>query len=236
MLHMVASPDLRKGMFVAKLDRPWLESPFLMQGFLIEDNEQLAQLREICRYVMVDRTRSIGTEYRADPVDDHVPTHHPPVVVHPAQPVYQGRRKLKLPPLVVTEERDLGGHKFATVRYVDDTPIEEELPAAKLAFKNMQDLLHDINTQLAAGMAPDIDHVERTVNGLVECVVRNADALMWLSKLKCTDNETYDHTISTSIHLMAFGRYLGLPPDELHALGTGSLLKDIGFIRLPAEL
>lgn len=236
MLHMVASPDLRKGMFVAKLDRPWLESPFLMQGFLIEDNEQLAQLRETCRYVMVDRTRSIGTEYRADPVDDHVPTHHPPVVVHPAQPVYQGRRKLKLPPLVVTEERDLGGHKFATVRYVDDTPIEEELPAAKLAFKNMQDLLHDINTQLAAGMAPDIDHVERTVNGLVECVVRNADALMWLSKLKRTDNETYDHTISTSIHLMAFGRYLGLPPDELHALGTGSLLKDIGFIRLPAEL
>lgn len=236
MLHMVASPDLRKGMFVAKLDRPWLESPFLIQGFLIEDDEQLTQLREVCRYVMVDRTRSVGVEYRAEPVGETLPPHHPPVNVGPEQALYRGKRKLKLPPLQEAEARDLGGHQFATVQYVDDVPIEDELPAARIAYQGTQDLLRDINTQVAAGMAPDVEHVGRTVDGLIECVVRNADALVWLSKLKRTDNETYDHTLSTSIHLMAFGRYLGLPPDELHAMGIGSLLKDIGFIRLPAEL
>ena len=44
MKEIVAAPDLRIGMFVAELDRPWLESPFLMQGFVVEDEETLAQL------------------------------------------------------------------------------------------------------------------------------------------------------------------------------------------------
>ena len=232
MLQVVASPDLRKGMFVSKLDRPWLESPFLLQGFVIEDDEQLAQLREICRHVVIDRTRSVGFEYRAEQVGDYVPEYHPPMIPQPAQ----GKRKLKLPPMAQGEERDLGGHKFVTVHYADDIPIEDELPAARVAYKGAQNLLRDIAAQVEAGMAPDVEHVERTVDGLVECVVRNADALVWLSKLKRTDTETYDHSLSASIHLMAFGRYLGLPPDDLHTLGTGGLLKDIGFIRLPAEL
>ena len=236
MLQVVASPDLRKGMFVAKLDRPWLESPFLIQGFLIEDDETLARLRELCRHVVVDRTRSVGAEYQADQPGGYVPEHHPPMMPQPAQAIYQGKRKLKLPPLTEADERDLGGHKFATVRYADDIPIEDELPAARAAYEGTQNLLRDIAAQVQAGMAPDVEHVERTVDGLVECVVRNADALLWLSKLKRTDNETYDHSLSASIHLMAFGRYLGLPPDDLHALGTGGLLKDIGFIRLPSEL
>jgi len=45
-------------MFVAELDRPWSETPFLLQGFLVEDQEQVAQLRSYCRFVFVDRSRS----------------------------------------------------------------------------------------------------------------------------------------------------------------------------------
>lgn len=50
--------ELTVGMFVCALDRPWLDTPFLIQGFLIEDQETLAQLRQICRYVTVDLSRS----------------------------------------------------------------------------------------------------------------------------------------------------------------------------------
>jgi putative nucleotidyltransferase with HDIG domain len=46
--------DLKIGMFVAELDRPWLESPFLFQGFTIKDEKDLKQLRETCRYVLID--------------------------------------------------------------------------------------------------------------------------------------------------------------------------------------
>ncbi|HZR02927.1 MAG TPA: DUF3391 domain-containing protein, partial [Burkholderiales bacterium] len=52
--------ELRVGMFVAELDRPWLDTPFLLQGFLIENEATLAQLCSICEYVVIDRARSIG--------------------------------------------------------------------------------------------------------------------------------------------------------------------------------
>ena len=44
-------------MYVADLDRPWLESPFLFQGFYIESPDQLAALQECCEYVYVDTSR-----------------------------------------------------------------------------------------------------------------------------------------------------------------------------------
>jgi len=59
MLTKVDTRDLRIGMFVADLDRPWTETPFLLQGFLVEDAEQLAKLKELCKFVQVDRSRSV---------------------------------------------------------------------------------------------------------------------------------------------------------------------------------
>jgi HD-GYP domain-containing protein (c-di-GMP phosphodiesterase class II) len=50
--------ELTVGMFVSALDRPWLDTPFLLQGFLIEDEQTLAQLRQTCRKVTVDLRRS----------------------------------------------------------------------------------------------------------------------------------------------------------------------------------
>ena len=50
----IPSDRLVAGMFVADLDRPWTGTPFLFQGFLIEHDEHLLQLRQYCKYVLVD--------------------------------------------------------------------------------------------------------------------------------------------------------------------------------------
>jgi HD-GYP domain-containing protein (c-di-GMP phosphodiesterase class II) len=50
--------ELAVGMFVSALDRPWLDTFFLVQGFLIEDDETLVQLQQTCRQVTVDLSRS----------------------------------------------------------------------------------------------------------------------------------------------------------------------------------
>jgi hypothetical protein len=65
MATKVFTSDLKIGMFVADLDRPWVDTPFLLQGFLIEDEDQIAALRTHCEYVIVDRARSSGDEYQA---------------------------------------------------------------------------------------------------------------------------------------------------------------------------
>jgi hypothetical protein len=40
-----------------------------LQGFLIENEEQVAALKTHCEYVMVDRARSTGAEYEAPPAN-----------------------------------------------------------------------------------------------------------------------------------------------------------------------
>ncbi len=65
MASKINANDLKVGMFVADLDRPWVDTPFLLQGFLIENEEQILALRTHCEWVMIDRARSTGAEFEA---------------------------------------------------------------------------------------------------------------------------------------------------------------------------
>lgn len=53
--------ELRIGMYVAKLDRDWLDTPFIMQGFLLEDTEDIDIVSEYCEYVWVDTQPGKGS-------------------------------------------------------------------------------------------------------------------------------------------------------------------------------
>lgn len=55
--------QLALGMFIAELDKPWIESDFLLQGFVLEDQADLDKLVSTCAYVYVDRTKSIGDQF-----------------------------------------------------------------------------------------------------------------------------------------------------------------------------
>ena len=45
---------LEIGMFVCDLDRPWIESPFLLQGFLLQTPDDVQSVQNVCDYVYVD--------------------------------------------------------------------------------------------------------------------------------------------------------------------------------------
>jgi HD-GYP domain-containing protein (c-di-GMP phosphodiesterase class II) len=59
----VSVQQLQFGMFITELDRPWLESPFLLQGFLLDNEEQMEALKRVCEFVYVDRTKSVGDQF-----------------------------------------------------------------------------------------------------------------------------------------------------------------------------
>ena len=61
----IGASQLSIGMFVTELDIPWLESPFLMQGFVIENDQEIATLQKCCQYVYIDRTKSTGAQFVA---------------------------------------------------------------------------------------------------------------------------------------------------------------------------
>jgi HD-GYP domain-containing protein (c-di-GMP phosphodiesterase class II) len=45
-------------MYVSQLDRPWTDTPFVFQGFVLETEEQLEILKKFCKTVFVDEARS----------------------------------------------------------------------------------------------------------------------------------------------------------------------------------
>lgn len=50
----VSVSDLKIGMFVCQLDRDWLETPFLIQGFHIEEEDDIDVIAEYCEFVFID--------------------------------------------------------------------------------------------------------------------------------------------------------------------------------------
>lgn len=63
----IAVSDLQYGMYVAELDRPWIETPFAFQGFVLQTERQLQALRKYCQHVFVDVGRSDGRAMSAPP-------------------------------------------------------------------------------------------------------------------------------------------------------------------------
>lgn len=49
--------DLKIGMYVAKLDKPWLESTFLFQGFELKNQADIKAVKEQCKFVFIDVTK-----------------------------------------------------------------------------------------------------------------------------------------------------------------------------------
>src|SRR5687768_10421721 len=57
MKKSISVADLRFGMYVAELDRPWTETPLMFQGVVLKTEQQLETLKKFCTKVTVDAER-----------------------------------------------------------------------------------------------------------------------------------------------------------------------------------
>ncbi len=60
-LVKVPAMSLEPGMFIAELDRPWLETPFALQGFVVSDTSEILYVSNYVEHVYVD------AEYKGRP-------------------------------------------------------------------------------------------------------------------------------------------------------------------------
>jgi len=120
--------------------------------------------------------------------------------------------------------------------YQEQTSIEEEIEVAKDIHQSGTQAIAEIMDDVHLGKKISITRVKQAVGGMVESIVRNPDAFAWLAQLKNKDSYTYSHCLDTCALGLIFGRHLGISKEELKVLGTGTLLLDIGKMRMPAEL
>ncbi|MBI5040104.1 MAG: HD-GYP domain-containing protein, partial [Gammaproteobacteria bacterium] len=203
--------ELKPGMYIARLDRPWLETPFLFQGFLIQDHNDIAELQRHCKFVYIDIEKGEPAKQYLD--------------IKSGQPQ---RADADLKRIC----RSASGNPA----YPDTVSVEEELAPARdshhVACERISNILDDVR----CGRKLNVVAAEQAVNNMIESILRNPDAYMWLTKLKNKDSYTYAHSIDACALAITFGRHLGLPRQELEQVAVGTLLFDIGKMKLPEEL
>ena len=224
-LEPVAIADLAVGMYVAKLDRPWLETPFLFQGFTIKTPAEIAEISRYCKHVYIEKNSPKSPDAaRAGQLN-------------PAKRRRQGafRRLLSLltqSPKAETIEREPTPGTF----YKNVVSAKAEMPVAAEVYQHSSGALADMMEQVRSGGKLDVKLLQSAVTPMLESVMRNKDAMTWLSRIKQADDYTYGHSVSCAIYAIAFGRHLGLPKDDLQTLGLGGMLLDVGKTKIPKEL
>ena len=223
---------LQVGMFVAELDRPWLDTPFLFQGFLIESDEQIQELCQCCGYVMVDPLRSIGCNYW-DNTPQHQEARRRLAILDRREPdTYTHLAPL---PLDLADRAD-GPFARNRNRYPDQTPLEEELPQAKQIHLHAEQAVQHLFDELQQHGTTDLNRAHEVMDGMVESIIRNPDALALLSRVKRASAYVYGRSVSVAINMLLFGRHLGFPRDHMHLLGAAGLLLDVGTAKVPPEI
>lgn len=219
---------LKLGMFVAELDRPWLETPFLLQGFTIKTLSEIRKLKEYCQYVYVDQG---GQEWGAKKNPFHTGFQPP-------------KRKLggEDDGLAVRANRDANKKPgYAVLRlelpeHEIQKAVEEEHPAANKAYRAAHKTVSGLLDQARLGNALDTDSAKVVVTDCVDSILRNPSALMWMAKIKHVDYYTMEHCLNVAILAIAFGRHLRLSKEDLVRIGTGGLLHDVGKMQIPDEV
>jgi len=117
--------------------------------------------------------------------------------------------------------------------YQITTDISSELRVATLAYLSIQQEFNRIGKAVKADLPPDIERLTPFIDALVDSIVRNPAAAVWLARLKSKSSYAHRHCISCAILCGAMARQLGLSREELFNLTLSGLLIDIGKLRLP---
>jgi putative nucleotidyltransferase with HDIG domain len=127
-----------------------------------------------------------------------------------------------------------GGDKVELHYYENTAGFEEEINASRNLHGEFCDLASDLLQNMSVkNLNEHLGLTEGLIKGVVDSMVRNVNAMSLLSRLKNMDDYSYSHAVDVSVGLVAFGRQLGFPKEQLEQLGMGGLLHDIGLTLLP---
>ena len=215
---------LEIGMYVARLDRPWLKTPFALEGVEIRTEKDIERLRKFCNYVYVD------TEQGGSP--------DPRFWV-----VREGSKAYNAPPGPATSSKPAAAPKPADeyaklrkARYQDVTGVEEEMQAAEEAHRHLQEDLCKVMDKLGRTNELDFEALNKSISVVVESIIRSPGAMMLVIKLRQFDDSAYSRALGTSVWCATFGRHLGLEKPSIEMLALGGLLLDVGKRGVPVEL
>jgi len=211
--------NLQVGMYVSRLDVPWVQTPFPIQGFHIAKQEQLEQLGLYCTKVYIDRFLSkvnVKSGLKLTPTKDS------------DRAKYDSKTKR----LMAEKAR----FKPSVEQYVTSNDLKKEVNKAELLFEQISSQMSVVFRNMMQNGFVDVVQVRKASTEMVKSIVRNPDALAWLCRVSSENQALHEQAVRSAIWGIIFGRHLGLSKHDLRDIGTSLLLAPIGKCKLPKEL
>ncbi len=242
----ISTNELRLGMFVAELDRPWLQTPFPLQGIVVDSVRQINELRQLCRKVVID------VDLSAEDSIEHLPNSSldvPALAAEKAERAKSDRSKRnwwkkamaalfgRHAAVDPTPSRMAGIPANVELIVYDDTKsFDEAIGPARDAYRDIQETMKTVMGDLAEKREISVDVLSMAATELVESVAVNPEAMMWLTRLREQNVRTYEHSVEVAIYMITFGRHLGFPAAHLKKFCMIGLLLDVGMTRVDGAL
>lgn len=215
--------DLQWGMYISELDRPWLETPFLFQGFELQTPQEMGLLKKECKYVYIDLEKG----------PDVLPTRNRAEFESRMRAIQQEDENLTLK---VRQLADSPSTMTTRPAYEDQTPVEKEIVRAKEVEVEARDMMQEVIENIRKDKEFGIPIVTKVVTNMVNSMLRNPDAMVCLTYMRKISDYTALHSIRSCILGIALGRHLVYTKEELIELGIGLMLHDVGMLKIPKHI
>lgn len=209
----ISPTQVQLGHFIARLDIPWEETPFELQGLLVTTRDIRQWLIQHCTWVVVD----LELSRLKTPLPNHA-------VLRPTSP-----RKTHSP------KQGLLSHPANILRRapLDRTTMKTALRSYVALSKQVRRL----TKAFREGGRMDLATASAVVNELSDALEHNISAMVWLTRIKQQDNYTAEHCINVAVLAMGLAHALEWDRSNVELAGVAGLLHDLGKMKLdPAIL
>ena len=216
----IEAKNLKLGMYVSKLDRPWKETPFLLQGFMIQHPDQISQIKEYCDFVYIDQQKSVHAANNS----------------HASKPQVTTTLKESKRPKA---KRNLISGLFHRKKQIWEQRLnlnKQKLDEAEKSYKSSLNLVQSTMQNIKMGQSIDTKAIKETVASSVDNIFNQSEAMLLMSRLKSKDEYTSQHSLNVSVIAIALGNYVGLNQKQLNEVGLCGILHDMGKMLTPDEV
>jgi len=112
----------------------------------------------------------------------------------------------------------------------------EEITQAKEIFEQSKSIQKDLFNAALSGSTLDLSPVIDVTNKSIDAIFNNPDSLACMLNIRHKDEYLLEHSVSVSIYITLFARYLKLDRKIIEQLSIGAFLHDVGKIMIPDEI
>ena len=240
-IRKVLVKDLELGMMVTDVGRSWLRHPWPTKKKRITSDQDIDLLIEHgITEVTVDFESSQSELSRAE--SGASPGKVPPKEFGISDETLIAARQVDVIEVARQASRGRTASPMGEKTPVSKPPVEavrdvvnlaEELPLARRVYLKALDATRNLLADVRAGRKIKVGEIQDGLDGMIDSVFRNRDAMLALIKLQCYDEYTYTHSLNVTTLAVSVGRQIGLTRSQLRELGLGALFHDLGKTRVP---